>query len=130
MKKVIAVLAVVMLTIAVSAPAFAQQAQTPKGTEGPDVRKGENKTQPEGPDIRKSKNQPAASQKSKGTEGQDVRKDGNKTQPEGPDIRKSKKSPKASVKEKGTEGPDTRQKQEPKAAVDAGGRQSQEKKTQ
>jgi ABC-type oligopeptide transport system substrate-binding subunit len=95
MKKVIAVLATVILTIAVSAPSFAQQAQTPKGTEGPDVRRGENKTHPEGPDIRKSK-----------------------------------KSPKASVVEKGTEGPNTRQKQEPKAAMDAGGRQSQEKKAQ
>jgi len=108
MKKVIAMLAIVMLAIAVSAPAFAQQAQAPKGTEGPDIKK----------------------QKSKGTEGPDVRKGGNKTQPEGPDIRKSKKAPTASVKEKGTEGSDTRQKQEPKATVDAGGRQSQEKKTQ
>jgi len=95
MKKVIAVLATVVLAIAVSAPAYAQQAQTPKGTEGPDIRKG-----------------------------------GNKTQPEGPDIRKSKKGPKASTVEKGTDGPDTRQKQEPKATMDAGGRKGQESKAQ
>ena len=52
MKKFIALLAVVMLTIAVSAPAFAQT-QAPKGTEGPDVRKQEPKGT-EGPDVRKA----------------------------------------------------------------------------
>ena len=129
MKKVIAMLAGTMLTIAASAPAFAQQAQAPKGTEGPDIKKQEAKGT-EGPDVRKSKKQNAVSQASKGTEGPDVRRGENKTQPEGPDIRKSKKSPKASTIQKGTEGPDTHQKQEPKAAMDAGGRQSQEKKTQ
>ena len=51
MKKFIALLAVLMLTIAVSAPAFAQ-AQAPKGTEGPDVRKQEPKGT-EGPDVKK-----------------------------------------------------------------------------
>ena len=130
MKKVIAVLATVVLAIAVSAPAYAQQAQTPKGTEGPDIRKGGNKTQPEGPDIRKSKKSPKASTVEKGTEGPDSRRGGNKTQPEGPDIRKSKKGPKASTVEKGTDGPDTRQKQEPKATMDAGGRKGQESKAQ
>ncbi len=57
MKKFIAVLAVVMLTIAVSAPAFAQT-QAPKGTEGPDVRKQEPKGT-EGPDVRKSEQKKA-----------------------------------------------------------------------
>ena len=52
MKKLVALFAIVMLTIAVSAPAFAQQTQAPKGTEGPDIKKQEPKGT-EGPDIRK-----------------------------------------------------------------------------
>ena len=51
MKKLISVFAAIMLVVAVTAPAFAQQ-QTPKGTEGPDVRKQEPKGT-EGPDVRK-----------------------------------------------------------------------------
>ncbi len=50
MKKFVALLAVIMLTIAVSAPAFAQQA--PQGTQGPDIRKQEPQGT-QGPDIRK-----------------------------------------------------------------------------
>jgi hypothetical protein len=94
MRKVMAALILGVLTIVVSAPAFAQQAQPPKGTEGPDVQKRDDQTRPEGPDIRKSK-----------------------------------RSPKASNNRKKSEGPDTRQKKEPKATMDAGGRKSQEGKT-
>ncbi len=44
MNKVVAVFTIVLLSVAVSAPAFAQQ-QMPKGTEGPDVRqKAKKKT--------------------------------------------------------------------------------------
>jgi hypothetical protein len=64
MKKVVSVVAAVLLTLAVSAPAFAQQ-QASKGTEGPDVRKVEPKGV-EGPDVRK--------QEPKGTEGPDIKK--------------------------------------------------------
>jgi hypothetical protein len=74
MQKVVAALIIAVLTIAVSAPAFAQQTQPPKGTEGPDIRKGENKTRPEGPDIRKSKKSPKASTNQKKSEGPDTRK--------------------------------------------------------
>ena len=52
MKKFVAVLAAVLLSVAVIAPVYAQQAPAPKGTEGPDVRKQEPKGT-EGPDIRK-----------------------------------------------------------------------------
>ena len=51
MKKLVSVLAMLLLLVAVTAPAFAQQ-QAPKGTEGPDIRKQEPKGT-EGPDIRK-----------------------------------------------------------------------------
>ena len=51
MKKLVSVLAMLLLLVAVTAPAFAQQ-QTPKGTEGPDIRKQEPKGT-EGPDVRK-----------------------------------------------------------------------------
>ena len=87
MQKFIALLAVVMLTIAVSAPAFAQT-QAPKGTEGPDVRKQEPKGT-EGPDVRKAKKKTASSAapKAKGTEGPDVRKVEPKGT-EGPDVKK------------------------------------------
>lgn len=64
MKKVVSVLAAVVLMMAISAPAFAQKVP-PKGTEGPDIRKVEPKGT-EGPDIRKVE--------PKGTEGPDVRK--------------------------------------------------------
>lgn len=50
MKKFVAVFAAVLLVAAVTAPAFAQR--TPKGTEGPDIRKQEPKGT-EGPDVRK-----------------------------------------------------------------------------
>lgn len=50
MKKLVSVLAMLLLLVAVTAPAFAQQA--PKGTEGPDIRKQEPKGT-EGPDVRK-----------------------------------------------------------------------------
>ena len=52
MKKFVAVLAAVLLSVAVIAPVYAQQAPAPNGTEGPDVRKQEPKGT-EGPDIRK-----------------------------------------------------------------------------
>ena len=51
MKKFVSIFAAVLLLVAVTAPAFAQQ-QTPKGTEGPDIRKQEPKGT-EGPDVRK-----------------------------------------------------------------------------
>ncbi len=56
MKKVVAVFAAVLLSLAVIAPAFAQQ-QTPKGTEGPDVRAKQEPKGTEGPDVRKTKKQ-------------------------------------------------------------------------
>jgi len=87
MKKIVALLAVLMLTIAVTAPAFAQ-AQAPKGTEGPDIRKQEPKGT-EGPDIQKKKTVSAPKPKvePKGTEGPGIRKQEPKGT-EGPDIRK------------------------------------------
>jgi hypothetical protein len=84
MKKLVSVLAAVLLMVVISAPAFAQT-QAPKGTEGPDIRKVEPKGT-EGPDIRKkapkkptkSKKVPADATKAKvdpkGTEGPDIRK--------------------------------------------------------
>jgi hypothetical protein len=80
MKKVVAVLAAVLLSVAVIAPVYAQQAQAPKGTEGPDIRKQEPKGT-EGPDVRKkAKKKTASSQAPKGTEGPDVRKSEQKKQ--------------------------------------------------
>ena len=76
MKKFVALLAVVMLTVAAAAPSFAQQAQAPKGTEGPDIRKSKSKkktsaattpNRPEGPDVR-------AKVPPKGQEGPGIRK--------------------------------------------------------
>jgi hypothetical protein len=75
MKKFVAVLAAVLLSVAVIAPVYAQQAQAPKGTEGPDIRKQEPKGT-EGPDVRKkAKKKTASAQAPKGTEGPDVRKE-------------------------------------------------------
>ncbi len=51
MKKVVGLVAVLLLMLAVIAPAYAQQ-QAPKGTEGPGTRKVEPKGT-EGPDVRK-----------------------------------------------------------------------------
>jgi uncharacterized protein YdeI (BOF family) len=72
MKRFVAVFAAVMLLVAVSGPAFAQQ-QPIKGTEGPDVNKQEPKGT-EGPDVRKAKKKTASSVKPKGTEGPDTAK--------------------------------------------------------
>ncbi len=58
MKKLVAVMAVVMLILAMVAPSFAQQPQAPKGTEGPDSRKQEPKGT-EGPGTRKSEEKKA-----------------------------------------------------------------------
>ncbi len=80
MKKVGSVFAAILLVLAVVAPAFAateRPAVSPKGTEGPDIRKVEPKGT-EGPDIRK--------QEPKGIEGPDIRKVEPKGT-EGPDIR-------------------------------------------
>ena len=52
MKKVVSMIAVLLLALVVIAPGYAQQ-QAPNGTEGPDIRKVEPKGT-EGPDIRKS----------------------------------------------------------------------------
>ena len=68
MKKVVSLFAVVLLVLAVVAPAFAAidpPKVPPKGIEGPDIRKVEPKGT-EGPDIRKVE--------PKGTEGPDIRK--------------------------------------------------------
>jgi hypothetical protein len=94
MKKFVAVFAAVLLTVAVVGPTFAQQAQTPKGTEGPDIRKVEPKGT-EGPDVRKKKKTAAAAApkpkvEPKGTEGPGIRKVEPKGT-EGPDVRKSEK---------------------------------------
>ena len=98
MKKVVSVLAAVLLALAVTAPAFAQQ-QAPKGTEGPDVRKQEPKGT-EGPDVRKK----ATKATKKKTAKSGVEKP--RLQPkdtEGPGTRKQES--------KGTEGPDVRKEQ-------------------
>jgi hypothetical protein len=79
MKRFVALFAAVLLVAAVTAPAFAQQ-QTPKGTEGPDVRKEDPKGT-DGPDVRKKpKKKTAPSTAPKGTEGPDVSKETKKTQ--------------------------------------------------
>ncbi len=88
MKKIVAVLAAVLLVVAVTAPVYAQQAPAPKGTEGPDVRKQEPKGTV-GPDVRKKK-KTASAVAPKGTEGPDIRKVEPKGT-EGPDVRKSDK---------------------------------------
>ena len=85
MKKIVSLIAVLLLALVVIAPAYAQQ-QAPKGTEGPDIRK-------------KAKKKTASTQAPKGTEGPDIRKQEPKGT-EGPGIRK--------VEPKGTEGPDIR----------------------
>ena len=77
MKKLVVLLAA-LFVVAVTAPAFAQQApaaQPPavKGTEGPDVKKVEPKGT-EGPDVRKKAKKSASSVAPKGTEGPDVKK--------------------------------------------------------
>ncbi len=86
MKKFVAVLAAVLLSVAVIAPVYAQQTQAPKGTEGPDIRKQEPKGT-EGPDVRKKK-KTASAVAPKGTEGPDIRKQEPKGT-EGPDARKN-----------------------------------------
>ena len=90
MKTIVGGLAVVLMALLALAPAYGQQ-QTPKGTEGPDIRKVEPKGT-EGPDVRK--------QEPKGTEGPDVRKTKQKTA--------SSVAPKPKVEPKGVEGPDVR----------------------
>ena len=90
MKTIVGGLAVVLMALLALASAYGQQ-QTPKGTEGPDIRKVEPKGT-EGPDVRK--------QEPKGTEGPDVRKTKQKTA--------SSVAPKPKVEPKGVEGPDVR----------------------
>jgi len=77
MKKFVAMFTVVLFVGAIMAPVIAQaqaQAPAPKGTEGPDVRKG--------------KKESAATPKPKGTEGPDIRKQEPKGT-EGPDVKKA-----------------------------------------
>jgi hypothetical protein len=108
MKKFLSVLAAVLLALAVTVPAFAQQ-PAPKGTEGPGVRKKATKKtatakaqEPkgtEGPEVRKKttkKKRTAGSGAEKpkivaqGTESQGVRKQEPKGT-EGPEVRKEQK---------------------------------------
>ncbi len=68
MKKLVSILAAVLLVVVVGAPAFANQ--PPKGTEGPDIRLIPPKGT-EGPDTRLTN--VASVVKPKGTEGPDIR---------------------------------------------------------
>jgi len=92
MKTIVGGLAVVLMALLALAPAYGQQ-QTPKGTEGPDVRKQEPKGT-EGPDVRKTKKETASSVapkpkvEPKGVEGPGIRKQQPKGV-EGPDVRRT-----------------------------------------
>ncbi len=92
MKRIVGGLVAVLVTMLMLVPAYAQQ-QTPKGTEGPDIRKVEPKGT-EGPDVRKAKKKTASSTaprpkvEPKGTEGPGIRKVEPKGT-EGPDVRKT-----------------------------------------
>jgi hypothetical protein len=129
MNKLVALLAALVLSVVVTTSGYAQ-AQSPKGAEGPDIRKQEPKGA-EGPGVRKAKKKTAATSPNR-PEGPDVRR-GKPDHPEGPDVRKAKKKPTASVKSKATdrpEGPDVRAKVPPKGQEGPGIPKSEEKKAQ
>ncbi len=73
MKKAVAVLATVLLSLAMSVQAFAQQ-QMPKGTEGPDIREREPKGT-EGPDARTKAKKKSASAEAPASAGKSERKE-------------------------------------------------------
>ena len=87
MNKFSVLLAGVLVAIASSTLAFAQETQAPKGIEGPDVRMRNQEIKgTEGPDIKTGKDT-ASFVVPKGTEGPDIRNQQVKGT-EGPDMRK------------------------------------------
>jgi cytoskeletal protein RodZ len=73
MKMLVVLFAAVLLIASVTAPAFAQQQQTPKATEGPDTGKQEPKGTADS-DVRKKKKKTSSSVTPKATESPDVGK--------------------------------------------------------
>jgi len=88
MKRLMNVLAVLLLTVLVSTPAFAQQ-QSPKGADVPEVRKPEGKSA-EGQDLRRKVKRKAETLESQKPKGSEVRKQEGKTT-EGSDVPKEQK---------------------------------------